>query len=243
MMMRTYRLVLALGLSASFAAFLSGSTFMSDASAAAPPASALAPTPAPTATAAPVQIPLEDTPFEGPANAPIKTVVYSDFLCPHCKAVAQAFARFMPQSANRVAIYYKFFPLDGACNPNAAAHPGACWLAYGGVCAQAQGKFWPYHDQVFALDHRPPAVAPNREVVESVAASLKLDMAAFRSCLDAPRTKDHVAGNVQEGTRLDVHGTPAIFINNRRLGGPNEFISAVDQESKKLGLGPLAATP
>jgi protein-disulfide isomerase/uncharacterized membrane protein len=185
-----------------------------------------------------VAIDLKTTAFKGPANAPIKVVEYSDFRCPFCKQIAQAFGAFVGKpSADRVAIYYKFYPLDSACNPAFpdGLHPGACWLAYGGVCAQEQGKFWAYHDKVFADQ----AKVPDKASVVKMAGEIGMNESSFASCIDQARTKDHVAADIAEGTRNGVKGTPTIFIDNRRLPRTNEFLGAVEQESKRLGLGPM----
>src|SRR5262249_47808709 len=80
---------------------------------------------------------LDGVPSKGAPAGPIKVVEFSDFLCPFCRNVAGAFAGYLPQTANRVTIYYKNYPLDSVCNPNLkqTVHEGACWLAMGGLCA------------------------------------------------------------------------------------------------------------
>jgi protein-disulfide isomerase/uncharacterized membrane protein len=190
-----------------------------------------------------VKIDLEGTPHKGPADAPIKIVEYSDFLCPFCRHIAQAFNGYIPHTANRVAIYYKFYPLDDACNPafSPAMHPGACWLAYGAVCAHQQGKFWPYHDRVFGLPAQ--KTPPDRPFVAKLAGELGMNESSFDACLGASGTKDRVVADVAEGTKVGVKGTPTIFINRRRLPRTNEFLQAVEQESKRLGLGPMPHVP
>jgi protein-disulfide isomerase len=105
---------------------------------------------------------LANVPVKGPPPAPVKVVEYSDFLCPFCRQVAAAFDAYLPGSGGRVAIFYKNYPLDPSCNPHiqGSGHAGSCHLALGGLCAQDQGKFWPYHDRVFAAQgelHNPQA--------------------------------------------------------------------------------------
>lgn len=190
-----------------------------------------------------VKIDVSGTPRKGPADAPIKIVEYSDFLCPFCRQIAQAFGGYLPHTANRVAIYYKFYPLDEACNPafTPGIHPGACWLAYGGVCAEQQGKFWPYHDKVFAFGAQKSP--PDRQFVAGLAGELGMNESAFNTCIGASATRDRVMADVAEGGKAGVKGTPTIFINNRRLPRTNEFLQAVEQESKRLGLGPMPQVP
>jgi len=74
---------------------------------------------------------LKGVPFKGPADAPIRVVEFSDFLCPYCRQIAGAFAGYLPQSGNRVVVYFKNYPLDAACNTalKQTVHTGACNVA------------------------------------------------------------------------------------------------------------------
>jgi protein-disulfide isomerase len=206
------------------------------------PAPVDAPPPAAAAVPAQTAPDLTGAPFKGPAEAPIKTAEYSDFRCPACRNIADAFGRYVHHSNDRVAIYYKFFPLDKECHPAASAHPGACLLAYGGVCAQEQNLFWPYHDRVFAEQAQFALTLPDEASVVKLAEDLRLDTKAFRACLTAPQTKARVVADVQEGLRLGVTGTPALFVNGRRVPKTTEFLQYVDEEQKRLGLGGESGT-
>ena len=186
---------------------------------------------------------LKNAPFAGPADAPIKIAIYSDFLCPFCRQIAQGFHSYLPNTANRVAVYYKFFPLD-TCNPGYAQqpiHPGACWLAWGGACAQEQGKFWPYHDRVFFTD--PPKTAPDQASTVKLARELGLDPKAFETCLTSPRVRERVLADINEGPKAGFNGTPTLFINKRRLPHTSVTLQAIDEESRRLGLGPMPVEP
>jgi protein-disulfide isomerase len=204
--------------------------------AAEPPAVPPRPEARPEATATPD---LSGAPFKGPADAPIRTAEYSDFRCPACRSVADAFGRYVNHSADRVAVYYKFFPLDKECHPSASIHPGACLLAYGGVCADEQGLFWPYHDKVFSLQAQFALAPPDEAAMLALATDLRLDTKRFTACLSQPQTKARVVADVEEGLKLGVTGTPALFVNGRRVPKTTEFLLVVDEESKRLGLGPM----
>src|SRR5439155_21084637 len=58
---------------------------------------------------------VKNVPYKGPAEAPIKVVEYSDFLCPFCRDIAAAFAGFIPKSGDRIVLDYKNYPLAQAC--------------------------------------------------------------------------------------------------------------------------------
>jgi protein-disulfide isomerase len=189
-------------------------------------------------TAPAQELGLPNTPFKGPEDAPIKVVEFSDFMCPFCRQIAGAFANFLPRSSNRVAIYFKNYPLDQACNPGLAStvHAGACNLALGAVCAQEQGKFWPYHDKVFGSQLNNPQT---KDVV-TLAGSAGLDSGAFETCLGSQKAKDRLAAEIQEGVRGGVKATPTLFINGKRLPRVNDFLSVLDKEAARLGLPPLS---
>lgn len=114
-------------------------------------------------------------------------------------------------------------------------HAGACWVALGGVCAQEQGKFWPYHDKVFGST----LTNPGRDDVVKLAGELGLNTSAFEACIASPLAKERVAADIQEARKVGVTGTPTVFINGKKLPGLNSFMVAIDKESKRLGLPPL----
>jgi protein-disulfide isomerase/uncharacterized membrane protein len=180
---------------------------------------------------------LAGVPFKGPAEAPVRVVEFSDFLCPFCRSLAGAFATFLPQSGNRVAVYFKNYPLESSCNPNlkTTIHPGACALALGALCAHDQGRFWPYHDKVYASPPRDPSTKD----VARLAGEAGLDAAALETCLLSGKTRERLAAQIAEAQAAGVEATPTVFINGRRLSRINDFVQMVDKESSRLGLPPL----
>jgi protein-disulfide isomerase/uncharacterized membrane protein len=184
-----------------------------------------------------VELDLKGVPSKGPSEAPIQVAEFSDFLCPFCRNLAGAFSGFLPQSQGRVAVYFKHYPLDQACNPvmTRTVHDGACELALGGVCAEEQGKFWPYHDRIFS---QPPTNPTNDDVVR-IATEAGLDGNALRQCLSSPGARAKLDRDITEGKRLEVNATPTVFVNGKRLEQIGAFMQAIESESKRLGLPAL----
>jgi len=183
-------------------------------------------------------IDLANTPVRGPADAPVKVVEYSDFLCPFCRNLAMGLAQFVPQAGGRVAIYYKNFPLDQECNDKlkGTTHPGACWLALGGVCAERQGRFEAYHDRVFSADN---LHNPQPADVARLAGEAGLNAAAIDGCLRDPETRRTLEAQIAEANRLGVRSTPTVYINGKKLPRINDFVAVVDAEAQKKGFPAL----
>ena len=97
-------------------------------------------------------------------------------------------------------------------------------------CAGESGRFWAYHDRLFAQQ---PAF--QREHLVRYAVDLGADRTAFTRCLDERRFKAAVEADVAQARALGITGTPTFLINGRRLVGaqPIEaFRHAIDEALK-----------
>jgi protein-disulfide isomerase len=160
-------------------------------------------------------------PSLGRASAPVTLIEFSDFQCPFCQRVEPTLKRLRETYGDKVRIVWKDFPLT-------QIHPQAFKAGEAAHCAGDQGKYWEYHDRLFANQQ---LLQP--EDLKKHASDLGLDAAAFGSCLDSSKYGERVRNGVAEGTRLGVNSTPTIYINGRMLSGaqPYEtFVSVIDEE-------------
>jgi protein-disulfide isomerase/uncharacterized membrane protein len=187
--------------------------------------------------AAPQSFDLRQTPFAGPESAPIRVVEFSDYLCPFCRGLYGAFKDFLPKSGGRIVIFFKNYPLDKTCNRhlNGTVHEGACWLALGGICAQQLGRFEAYQDKVFTS----PAKLMTRDDALRFGADVGIAQPAMAACIDNPATKARLQAETDEGASAGVNATPTVYLNGKKLPRVNDFLLAVDKESRRLGLPPL----
>ena len=88
------------------------------------------------------QIPLGTSPVRGPADAWITVVEFSDFQCPYCGSVQTTLGTVLPEYGTDIRVAFKNFPLS--------FHAYARTTAIAAECAHAQGRFWQFHDLVFA---------------------------------------------------------------------------------------------
>jgi len=171
----------------------------------------------------PVAIPIKGAPAKGPADARITLVEFSDFECPYCSKAAskvEAILRIYPKDARLV---YKQYPL--------AAHPHAKMAAEASLAAQAQDKFWPMHDKLFANSRR---LSP--ETITAAAHEIGLDMARFQADMKSAQVSQILQKDMADGEKAEVQGTPTIFINGKRYNGPLEMVvlkPILDAELKK----------
>jgi predicted DsbA family dithiol-disulfide isomerase/uncharacterized membrane protein len=152
---------------------------------------------------------------KGATDATVAIVEFSDFQCPYC---VQAFRDLheLVRSRPDVSIVFRHFPLDASCNTQVqhTIHPDACLAACAAECAGQQGRFWEYHDVLFENHEH-----LERESLFRYAREMQLDLAAFRTCLDDPKTRERIAQDVAAASKVGVTSTPTIFFNGRAIEG------------------------
>jgi protein-disulfide isomerase len=171
------------------------------------------------------KVELGDAPVRGSANAPVTVVMFSDFECPYCREGYLNLRELERRYEGRVRIAYKAFPLD--------FHSGALPAAIAARTAQAAGRFWEFHDRVYA----------QREVdldrLFDYAADAGIDPKLLARDLDSLDFGPEVRRDMRQARRLGVSSTPTFFINGRQLSGaqPVEEMSAVVDEELALAKG------
>ncbi|MFZ6178071.1 DsbA family protein [Nannocystis pusilla] len=156
----------------------------------------------------PRKIDIEGRPVYGNERAPVTVVVFADFECPHCRAEAPMLRQAIDQFRGRAKLVFKHFPLS--------AHPRAKVAAIATVAAQSQGKFWEMHDIVFENQ-----TALSDADIRKYAQKVGLDMKQFDADFAALKGKDIVEADRAEGEKLEITGTPAVFVNGRYF---NEYM-------------------
>src|SRR5688500_52531 len=117
-------------------------------------------------------------PSIGSASAPVTLVEFSDFQCPFCQRVAPTLKQVQKTYGDKVRIVWKDFPLT-------QIHPEAFKAGEAAHCAGEQGKFWEYHDRLFANQQ---ALQPDS--LKKYAADAGLDAAKFNACVDTSKYGD-----------------------------------------------------
>ena len=168
-----------------------------------------------------IDVPFDAARVKGDPQAPVTIVEFSDYQCPYCKKTESVLSGLLDKYNGRVKLAYMDFPLR-------EIHPHAELAAEASRCAGEQGKFWEFHDSLFAdaakLDD-PDLIARAR--------TLGLQEEPFRACLDSGKFKASVDADREAGIKAGVDGTPGFFINGVFLSGAQsqaEFEKIIDTQ-------------
>ena len=132
-------------------------------------------------------------------------VEFSDFQCPYCARAAQTVKEFMAKHSDEVTLVYKHLPLS-------AIHPQAMAAAQAAYAAQQQGKFWQYHDALFAQQKQ-----LGEELYLQIAENLSLDLEQFNR--DRKQAITNIQKDLQLAQQLQINGTPFFVLDNQSFSG------------------------
>jgi protein-disulfide isomerase len=166
-------------------------------------------------------VPIERSPFKGSEHAQVTIVKFEDYQCPFCKQVQPIFSELLSRYNGKIRLVHKDLPLE-------TIHPLARPTAEAARCANEQGKFWTYHDKLYAS-----APKLSAEDLKSYAREVGLNIELFDRCFATGKYRGIVEKDISDGVQLGLTGTPAFFINGREISGaqPLEtFVTMIDEE-------------
>jgi protein-disulfide isomerase len=155
-------------------------------------------------------------PSFGPEDAKVTVVAFSDFQCPYCSRAATVLTQLKEKYSGRVRIVFRQFPLS--------FHKQARLAAEAALAANAQGKFWEFHDRLFQNQSQ-----LERPALETAAKELGLNMATFKKALDTNAYGAAVDADMKLGEDVAVSGTPTMFVNGKRIADPTNLESLTKQ--------------
>lgn len=166
---------------------------------------------------------------QGPADAKVTIVEFSDFECPACRVAEAPMRAILKLYEGKVRLVFKHFPLEGR-------HRFARPAAIASECAGKQGKFWEFHHDLY--DHQQAWPGEKFEDrMSAYAKNAKLDEAAWRACRQDPSVSAAVTADYEDGLNAWVGSTPTFFINGKRFVGARQLSERgtpwVEKELKK----------
>jgi Protein-disulfide isomerase len=160
----------------------------------------------------------------GSADAQVTITEYLDFQCPFCR---QAVINVMPT------IEQQFIATGKAkleVNPIAILGSESVQAAAAAECANDRGRFWGYHDMLYANQGAEQGGSFSQSRLKQFASLLNMDSSAFDSCLDSSKYVDHVRQATTAARAAGVGSTPTFMVNGTAVSATIEALSAaIDQ--------------
>ena len=165
---------------------------------------------------------LSFSPFKGKADAPVVISVFSDFQCPACARLAPVLDQVLEKYPDEVKLVFKNFPLPG--------HKYAKMAALAAFAARRQGKFWEFHDRLFANFDKLSDV----KLLE-ITQELGLDPERLEKDMQDLVLVAEINKDIRLGARVGVKATPTVFINGRiaKRKSLEELQVVVEQELER----------
>ena len=156
-------------------------------------------------------------------DCPVTIVEYSEFQCPYCKRTLEAAEQVMAEYKGKVRWVVRDFPLS--------FHDRARPAAVAATCAGQQNKYWQMYKTIFDNQQK-----LSDSDLEQHAKQSGVDLKAWKACVKEPKTIEaQIDSNVKSAMSLGVNGTPAFFVNGRKLPGAvpyADFRRVIEEELK-----------
>ncbi|MBL6278307.1 DsbA family protein [Micromonospora fiedleri] len=163
----------------------------------------------------------------GEPDAPVVVIEYADFQCPFCgKHARETAPRLIREYVDQglVRIEWRDLPYLGDESRAAAGAARA---------AAAQGRFWEFHDALYAKQRRVNSGTLNDAALRDIASQLGLDLARFDADRASAVTREAIDRDQREAASMGLTGTPAFIVGDTPIIGaqPYEaFKQAIDEQ-------------
>ncbi len=152
----------------------------------------------------------------GEAGAPVTIEEWGDFQCPACRAFAvgtepQLRTTYIAPGMVRFVFHHLAF-----------IGQESTWAAEAAECAGEEGRFFDFHDKLYALQSGENTGTFTKANLQKIAHDLGLS-AGLDACLASDRYAQRVHADTVAGQQKSVSATPTFFINGRKVEGTLSF--------------------
>ncbi|MDE1769312.1 MAG: thioredoxin domain-containing protein [Thaumarchaeota archaeon] len=146
------------------------------------------------------------SPLLGDANAKITIVEFGDYQCTYCHLFHENTKDALLQQyvdTGKVNFVFRDFPLNG---------PDSVLAAEAAYCADDQGKYWQYHDELYKNWAGEKTGWVNQKSLDIFATTVGLDLDKFDKCISDKKYEQKVTDNYNFGQKIGIDGTPSFII-------------------------------
>ena len=152
------------------------------------------------------------SPIMGNPSAPITIVEWGDYQCTFCYKFHQSSKDALIEeyvNTGRINFVFRDFPLNGS---------DSVLAAQASYCADDQGKYWEYHDEIYKNWAGERTGWVTRQSLDQFANTVGLDLIQFSKCLDDKKYQQRVLENEKFGVKIGIKATPSFLIfNNEKI--------------------------
>ena len=148
------------------------------------------------------------SPILGDSNASITILEWGDYQCRFCYKFHENTLDTINDNfikIGKVKLVFKDFPLNG---------PDSLLAAEASYCAEDQGKYWQYHDELYKNWGGERTDWVTREALEKFAITVNLNLDEFNTCLDDNKYRDKIIAIYEFGKEIGIDATPSFLVFN-----------------------------
>lgn len=156
--------------------------------------------------------------FWGAKTAPIEIVVVSNLHCPTCLMAEKKLTELKEVYKDQLKIFYRFTMQE---SPDSIVQLSA----EAAMCAQAQNKFWNFHDLAIAQ-----APITSKKSLIMLGKSSGLDTEEFEKCIESRKNKSLIERDIEYAKKMEIAEAPMFVINGNVMSG----LSSMDHLSRLI---------
>ena len=170
-------------------------------------------------------------PSRGPKDSPVMIVEFGDLQCPACKK-AQPTVEALVAAEPNAHFVFQNFPLE--------MHNWAAKGAYYADCVShaSTDAFWKFVAKTYETQQDITAENAD-EKLTAIADQSGVKGSEIAACAVKPETKTNVDTSIALGKKVEVTGTPTLFINGRRIGNVEEQLLDIYKKLVEFAAKPL----
>ncbi|HEX7293955.1 MAG TPA: DsbA family protein [Solirubrobacterales bacterium] len=153
----------------------------------------------------------------GEWGSPLELVMFGDFQCPFCLGAQSVLRRVRERLGDELLFAFRHLPIP-------ERHPLAPLAAEASEAAAAQGRFWEYHDALFAAQPK-----LSEETILAVGRDLGLDAERMTADIEAGAWRERVARDRASAEASGATGTPTFFVNGVHHYGAYDASSLIEE--------------
>ena len=146
------------------------------------------------------------SPYEGNPSAPITIIEWGDYQCTFCHKFHDSSLGAIKDEyikTGKASLVFKDFALNG---------PASVLAAEASHCANDQGKFWAYHDEIYNNWAGENTGWVSKDSLTTFAQNVGLNVDQLKSCLDSSKYKQQVLDTYDFGQKIGIDATPSFII-------------------------------